>query len=161
MQMLLRCRFMLCALVAVIAFTRAGRAADPDFNGRWDIQVHAEPADFAKFTTTAAWWLGITGAGTPDMKIQFVGSPDGSLDDITIAKVENGVLHFTWLPRARPGVAPNPSDRAEYKVRYVHGLLQGTMTSPTITLTFTGYRAPKIDEHDDGTWVEGKANPAV
>jgi Domain of Unknown Function (DUF1080) len=155
-QMLLRCPFMLSALIAVIALAPTGRAADTDFNGQWDIQVHAKPADFAQFTTTAAWWLGITGAGTPDMKIQFVGSPDGSLDDITIAKIQNGVLHFTWMPRARPGITPNPNDRAEYKVKYVHGLLQGTMTSPTITLTFTGYRSPEIDEHDDGTWVKGK-----
>src|SRR4051794_3379319 len=42
--MLLRCRFTLCALLAVIALTPAGRAADADFNGRWDIQVYAEPA---------------------------------------------------------------------------------------------------------------------
>ena len=151
----------LAALLGVVALAPAARAADNDFNGRWDIQVHAKPGDFAKYTTTAAWWLGITGAGTPDMKIQFVGSPDGSLDDITIAKIENGVLHFTWAqtPR-RPGRTPNPKDRAEFTVKYVHGLLQGAVTStstdPTTNLTFTGYPAPKIDEHDDGTWVEGK-----
>jgi hypothetical protein len=155
-QMLFRWRFALGALVAVIALTPASRAADADFNGRWDILVHAKPADFAQFTTTAAWWLAVTGAGTPDMKIQFVGSPDGGLDDIKIAKIQNGVLDFTWIPRGRPGVSPNPNDRAEYKAKYVHGLLQGTMTTPTITLTFTGYRSPEIDEHDDGAWLEGK-----
>ena len=118
------------ALVAVVASASTAQAADTDFNGRWDIQVHAKPADFAQFTTTAAWWLGITGAGTPDMKIQFVGSPDGSLDDITIAKIQDGVLHFTWIPRARHGVAPNPSERADYEVKYVHGLLRGIDDEP-------------------------------
>ena len=131
-------------LLAVVALAPTARAADNDFNGRWDIQVHAKPADFAQFTTTAAWWLGITGAGTPDMKIRFVGSPDGSLDNITIAKIQDGVLHFTWIDRPRRGVAPSPNDRAEYEVKYVHGLLQGTVTSsattPATHLTFTGYR---------------------
>ena len=152
--------FALLMLFGFIALTPAVRAADQDFNGRWDIQVNAKPADFAQFTTTAAWWLGITGAGTPEMKIQFIGAPDGALDDITQAKFEDGELHFTWIDRPRHGGAPNPKDRAEYTVKYVHGLLQGTMTStattPTTTLTFTGYPAPKINEHDDVTWVEGK-----
>ena len=97
-------------LFALLVLTPKVRAADQDFNGRWDIQVHAKPADFAQFTTTAAWWLGITGAGTPDMKIQFVGSPDGSLDDIAIATFHNGILHFTWRATARNGHTPNPND---------------------------------------------------
>ena len=160
MHTLFRWRFALCALIAVTGLGPAGRAADTDFNGRWDIQVHAEPASFAGFTTTAAWWLGVTGAGTPDMKIQFVGSPDGGLDDITIAKIQNGVLHFTWKARARLGHTPGPNEYAEYEVKYVHGLLQGAMTSPATTpathLTFTGYRSPEIDEHDNDSWVKGK-----
>ena len=157
----LKLLFAVTALLAFIALTPAAQASDQDFNGRWDIQVNAKPGDFAQFTTTAAWWLQVTGAGTPEMKIQFVGAPDGGVDDITIAKIQNGVLHFTWVERPRrPGVTPNPKDRAEYTVKYVNGRLQGTMTSPSTnpatTLTFTGHRAPKIDEHDDGSWVKGK-----
>ena len=152
--------FAVFMLFAFIALTPSVRAADQDFNGQWDIQVHAKPGDFAQFTTTAAWWLQITGAGTPAMKIQFVGAPDGALDNITEAKFHDGVLHFTWIDRPRRGVAPNPNDRAEYEVKYVHGLLQGTMTStattPATHLTFTGYPSPEINEHDDGSWVEGK-----
>ncbi len=143
-------------LLAAIAAAPTAQAADKDFNGRWDIQVNSKPADFAKFTTTAAWWLGVTGAGTPDLKIQFVGSPDGSLDDITVAKIQDGVLHFTWASTPRPGRTPNPDDRAEYEVKLVKGRLQGKMTSPVMNLTFTGYPSPEIDEHDDGTWVKGK-----
>ncbi len=94
--------FVLLALFVLIALApTALLAANQDFNGQWDIQVHAKPAAFVQFTTTAAWWLDITGAGTPHMKIQFVGSPDGSLDNITIAKIQNGVLHFTWKAKAR------------------------------------------------------------
>src|SRR5580693_3061512 len=118
---------LLFGLLAVITLAPAARAAEADFNGRWDIEVLAKAADI-QFTTTKAWWLGITGAGTPEMKIQFVGSPDGSLDDITEAKVEGNVLDFTWTPRARNGVPPDPKDRLEYEVKYVNGVLEGKMT---------------------------------
>jgi hypothetical protein len=147
--------FVLFALLTVVALVPTARAADEDFNGRWDLEVHAKPADILS-TSTKAWWLGITGAGTPEMKIQFVGSPDGSLDDITLATIQEGVLHFTWIPRSRPGVTPDPNERIEYEVKYVDGVLEGKMTDPQETLTFSGHRTPKIDEHDDGTWVKGK-----
>jgi hypothetical protein len=119
-----RSLFAVFGLVAVISVAPAARAGEADFNGRWDIEVLAKAADI-QFTTTKAWWLGITGAGTPELKIQFVGSPDGSLDDITEAIVEGNVLHFTWTPRARPGVTPNPNERLEYEVKYVNGVLEG------------------------------------
>jgi hypothetical protein len=146
----------LFALLTVIALVPAARAADDDFNGRWDLEVHAKPSDILS-TSTKAWWLGITGAGTPEVKIQLVGSPDGSLDDIAVAKLKDGVLHFTWTPTSRPGVTQDPNERIEYEVRYVDGVLEGKMTAPKETLTFSGHRTPKIDEHDDDTWVEGKA----
>ena len=91
-----RSLFALFGLLAAITLVRTARAAEADFNGRWDIEVLAKAADI-KFTTTKAWWLGITGAGTPEMKIQFVGSPDGSLDDITEAKVEGKVTMVTAM----------------------------------------------------------------
>ena len=141
-------------LVAVITVAPAARAGEADFNGRWDIEVLAKAADI-QFTTTKAWWLGITGAGTPEMKIQFVGSPDGSLDDITEAKSrERAALYVD--AKTRPGVTPNPNDRLEYEVKYVNGVLEGKMTGSTGVLGFTGHRAPEINEHDDGSWVEGK-----
>ncbi len=148
------------ALMAMVATAPAALAADQDFNGQWDIQVSAQPASFVQFTTTAAWWLEVIGAGTPHMKIQFVGSPDGSLDDITMAKIQNGVLHFTWRANPHHGHAPGPNEVANYEVRFSNGLLHGTMTSPATNpathLSFTGYPSPKINEHDDGSWVEGK-----
>ena len=148
-----RSLFALFGLLAAITLVRTARAAEADFNGRWDIEVLAKAADI-QFTTTKAWWLGITGAGTPEMKIQFVGSPDGSLDDITEAKVEGNVLHFTWTPRVRPGVTPNPNDHLEYEAKYVNGVLQGKMTGSQGEVAFTGRRAPEINEHDDGTWIK-------
>jgi hypothetical protein len=138
----------LCTLLALLAVTALAPAAETDFNGRWDIQVNAKPADI-QFTTTKAWWLGIAGAGTPQMKIQFVGSPDGSLDDITEAHVQGNLLHFTWVSR-------KGDDRQEYVVKYENGALQGEMKGSTGNVTFTGHRAPEINQHDDGTWVEGK-----
>jgi hypothetical protein len=122
-------------------------AADQDFNGRWDIVVNKPYAEI-RFTTTKAWWLQIEGAGTPEIKTKFVGSPDGSLDDIPGAKIENGVLHFVWQSRDK-------TERIDYEAKLVNGKLEGRMTGPD-SLTFTGVRAPIIDEHDDATWVRGK-----
>jgi hypothetical protein len=135
------------ALVAFISLAPVARAANADFNGHWDIEVHSKAADI-NFTTTKAWWLGITDAGTPEMKVQFVGSPDGSLDDITEAKVDGNMLHFAWVSR-------NGKDRIEYEAKYVNGKLDGKMLGPH-ELSFTGTRAPVINEHDDGSWVAGK-----
>lgn len=141
--------FALLVLIVVIAFEPTARGAESDFNGRWDLQVHSAPANI-NFTAAKAWWLSIAGAGTPDMKIQFVGTPDGSLDTISKSSFQNGVLHYTW--ESRKG-----DEHIDYVVKYVDGHLEGSMTSPEgIPFTFTGRRAPQNDEHDDGTWVEGK-----
>ncbi len=147
--------FALLGLFVLTTLAPTARAAEEGFNGRWDIEVLSKAVDI-QFTTTKAWWLEITGAGTPDMKIQFVGSPDGSLDDITEAKVEGNVLHFAWMPRARGGVTPDPKERLEYEAKIVDGVLEGKMTGAPGEVKFRGHRAPAIDEHDDGSWVKGK-----
>jgi hypothetical protein len=134
------------ALFALSAVAQFARAADQDFNGRWDIVVHKPPAQILS-TTTKAWWLGITGAGTPGLKVQFVGSPDGSLDDIPNPKIENGVLHYVWQRR---------DSHIDYEVKFLDGKLEGSMSGPKESLTFTGYRTPQIDDHDDGSWARGK-----
>lgn len=145
----------LFALAVMTSLVATARAADQNFNGRWDITVHAKPEDI-RTTSAKAWWLGITGAGTPEMKVQFVGAPDGALDDMTDAKIQDGVLHFTWTRTPRPGAAPTGNDHVEYVVKYVDGALNGTMTGSKESLTFTGHRAPEINEHDDDSWVKGK-----
>jgi Domain of Unknown Function (DUF1080) len=128
------------AAIALTAVPPAARAGDSDFNGRWDLEVHRTPAD-------KAWWLEITGAGTPDIKGRFVGFPGGSLNDLPNPKIEHGVLTFSWV---------DPKNHLDYRVNYVSGILEGEMTGPQASTKFTGHRAPVIDEHDDGTWVKGK-----
>jgi hypothetical protein len=125
-------------LLLVLAFSAS--AADADFNGRWDLEVHKTPAD-------KAWWLEITGAGTADVKGRFVGFPGGSLNDLPNPKIENGVLRFSWVDKR---------NHLDYVVNYVNGALEGEMTGSQGELKFTGHRAPVINEHDDGTWVKGK-----
>src|SRR5438270_3492045 len=102
--------------LVLTALPSAARAADKDFNGRWDLVVHKTPAD-------KAWWLEISGAGTPQIKGSFVGFPDGSLHDLPDLKLENGVLHFAWDRPAGAGrgqSAPSPAVHVDYEVRYVN-----------------------------------------
>jgi len=139
-------------LLALALAAPAARVADSDFNGRWDLIVHKTPAD-------KAWWLEISGAGTPQMKGSFVGFPDGSLHDLPDLKLEDGVLHFAWDRPAGPGrgqSAPSPAVHVDYEIRYVNGKLEGKMSGAKDNYTFTGERAPVINEHDDGSWVKGK-----
>ena len=99
-------------------------AADSDFNGRWDLEVHKTPAD-------KAWWLEITGAGTAEMKGRFVGFPGGSLNDVPDPKIENGVLHFSWVDKR---------NHLDYVIHNVNGVLEGEMTGSQGDLKFTGHR---------------------
>lgn len=128
------------AALAALALSPAF-AADSNFNGRWDLEVHKTPAD-------KAWWLEISGAGTPQIKGRFVGFPGGSLNDVPDPKIENGVLRFSWVDKR---------NHLNYEIHYVNGALEGEMTGSQGDLKFTGRRAPVIDEHDDSTWVKGKA----
>ena len=124
----------------LLALATGASAADADFNGRWDLEVHKTPAD-------KAWWLEVTGAGTASVKGRFVGFPGGSLNDLPDPKIENGVLRFSWV---------DTRNHLDYVVNYVNGSLEGKMTGSQGELKFTGHRAPVIDEHDDGSWVKGK-----
>ena len=128
------------ATLAALALSPA-YAADSDFNGRWDLEVHKTPAD-------KAWWLEITGAGTAQTKGRFVGFPGGSLNDVPDPKIENGVLRFSWVDKR---------NHLNYEIHYVNGALEGEMTGSQGNLKFTGRRAPVIDEHDDRTWAKSKA----
>ncbi len=153
---------------AVLACVQVAGAADQDFNGRWDLTVHNNPG----CTVTCAWWLEVSGAGTPAQKATFVGFSDGSLHELPDAKIKDGVLHFAYdRPAGRgrgaasgapggaargagAGRAPTPAQHIDYEVRYVSGKLEGRMIGGK-NLTFTGERATVINEHDDGTWAKG------
>ncbi|HXJ41966.1 MAG TPA: DUF1080 domain-containing protein [Bryobacteraceae bacterium] len=140
------------AVVALLAGSQPAHAADPDFNGRWDLIVHKTPAD-------KAWWLEVIGAGTPNLKGNFVGFPDGSLHDLPDLKLENGVLKFAWDRPAGVGrgqTTPSPAVHIDYAFRFVNGKLEGGMSGARENYKMTGERAPVINEHDDGTWIQGK-----
>jgi hypothetical protein len=119
-------------------------AADSDFDGRWDIRVPKEPR-------ARAWWLEVSGAGTPNIKGSFVGFPGGNTDPIPQIAVKDGVLHFS----AERGEGQKKV-RLEYTARVAGRRLEGDMHNGSATLDWTGVRAPEINEHDDGTWKDGK-----
>src|SRR5579871_5408480 len=79
---------MLKPLLLVLLAASFLPAADTAFNGRWDIEVPKEPRQHA-------WWLEITGAGTPNLAGRFVGFPGGDMLPIDKLWIDNGVLHFT------------------------------------------------------------------
>ena len=152
--MRIRHLILLLAPLALVAFAPQARAADQDFNGRWDITVHKVPAD-------RAWWLEVNGAGSAALRGAFVGMPGGSLDTLPNPKIEDGVLKWTWVPRHNPNAPVNPNARVaqpqEYSFRLVNGVLEGEMTTAGAEpLKVTGHRAPVIKDHDDSSWVKSK-----
>ena len=128
------------SLVAVFV-TTVCIGADRDFNGRWDLRVPKEPR-------SRAWWLEVEGAGTPGIKGTLVGFPGGNTDVIPKIAVEEGRLHFS--------VDSSNKVHIDYYARLVNGRLEGEMRQGGAVLEFTGVRAPEINEHDDGSWVERK-----
>lgn len=129
---------LLLAAGALLAY-----AGDDNFNGRWDIQLLKENPD-------KAWWLEVSGAGTPNLKGKFIGFRGGDLNEIKDLKIENGVLTFT---------DSHPQDPQHFEAKFVpsNGHLDGQMTGPGGPISFAGFRAPIIRDTDDGTWL--KAEP--
>ena len=131
---------LLSASLVLAGLAPAANAAGKDFNGRWDLIVHKAPAD-------RAWWLEISGAGTPELKGSFEGFPGGNINNLPSPKIEDGVLRFSWI---------DARNHLDYQIHYVTGTLGGQMTGGAEPVKFTGRRAPVINEHDDGTWVKAK-----
>ncbi|HXJ41353.1 MAG TPA: DUF1080 domain-containing protein [Bryobacteraceae bacterium] len=115
-------------------------AADVNFNGKWDLLLLSANAD-------KAWWLEVSGAGTPEIKGRFIGFPGGDLNDIKDLKIVDDELRF-WFE--------NSAGRREYFAKFTNGQLQGQMTGAGGPIPFTGYRAPVIRDHDDGTWLQAE-----
>jgi 3-keto-disaccharide hydrolase len=132
-----------CVLLLLLA---AGPlvAAASDFNGRWDIEIPKEPRH-------RAWWLEVSGAGTPDLKGRFVGFPGGDMLDIQKIWIEGDVLHFTFDQQNKKA-----NQHLEYTARTAGKELKGTYTSGKQSLEWIGHRAPVIKEKDDGSWKDGK-----
>ena len=140
-------RGLIMLVLGIALVSPAALAADKDFNGKWDLILHKTPADHA-------WWMEISGAGTDMVRGTFLGFPDG-LNPILDARIQDGVLHFSYDRPASQGKRGAISAlRVNYQFHYVDGKLEGSMSGDTRgNWTFTGERAPAINEHDDGTWV--------
>lgn len=135
-------RFLLPFVLLVPAFAR-----DAQFNGHWDISVPEE-------TRARAWWLEVTGAGTPSLQGKFVGFPGGDMNDIPHLGIQHGELHFSFdYKDFRTGQAMH----REYTARLASdGKLVGIMRSfGGEELKWTGVRAPVITDKDDGSWRDG------
>src|ERR1700704_5777966 len=106
------------ALLVLAATTL--RAGDVQFNGRWDITVPQE-------SRARAWWLEITGAGTPAIKGRFVGFPGGDMNDIPQLSIKNGELRFSFDNQDH---RTNKAVHRDYSARYSPGdKLLGVMRS--------------------------------
>jgi hypothetical protein len=116
-------------------------AADQDFNGRWDITVQN--------ARNRAWWLEISGAGTPKLSGKFVSDHGGDLNTIDTISIENGELKFSFNRAGRAGAV---TQSPVYRARLVDGKLDGS----TGDTKWTAVRAPVIADQDDGSWKEGK-----
>jgi hypothetical protein len=125
-------------------------SAVSDFNGRWDISA-------ASGAQIRAWWVELTGVGTPEASGKFVSAFGGDMNKITTIEVKGDELVFTIAPNTPAGKAPGPG--RVYHARLVAGKLEGTAETegrPASLVKWTGVRAPVIAEKDDGSWKEGR-----
>jgi hypothetical protein len=129
-------------LAVSLGLISQGRAADQDFNGRWDITTTGQQRP-------RAMWLELTGAGSASPAGKFVSDHGGDMNKIDRIAIENGELRFSFDRPDRAGMtAPSP----EYRARIVGGKLEGMVGG----VKFTGVRAPVIADKDDGSWKPGK-----
>jgi hypothetical protein len=117
-------------------------AAVDEFNGRWNLRVPDEPRG-------RAWWLEVTGAGTPKMAGRFVGAPGGQMDNIPVIRTEGNELVWEFARQ---------QSKLVYRARIETGRLIGHRQVGESRMEFTGKRAPEIQDNDDGRW---KASEAV
>ena len=127
-------------------------AGDSDFNGRWDLTLTGDARG-------RAWWLEVSGAGTPNIKGKFVGAPGGQMDVIPEIRISNGEL--IWVFERNYGYGSKEERekprRGIYKARLTGGKLAGTFGfQGNPILQFTGVRAPEIRDKDDASWKHGK-----
>jgi hypothetical protein len=132
------------AILLVLAWCAFGD--DAQFNGRWDITIAHE-------ARSRAWWMEISGAGTPQLKGKFVGFPGGNMNDIPHLTIQGGELRFNFDYKDFRSGKPMHLD---YSARLRDGKVAGERrSSDGETLQWIGTRAPEITEKDDGTWHDG------
>jgi hypothetical protein len=140
----LRSRKMLLLLVSGSLMA----AESTSFNGRWDIRVLNEPR-------SRVWWLGIEGAGTPQIRGTFVGAPGGDVNVIPEIRIENGELVWKFKDKKYGAHSTEGMYRARIDGR---GKLVGNLTVTGYDAgnrQFEGVRAPEINDIDDASWAKG------
>jgi len=128
----------------LLTFTAWPLLANSGFNGRWDITPQNEPR-------RRAWWLEVQGAETSAPKGKFVSAYAGDLNIVDELKIEGDRITFGFRPRNGGHIV--------YKARLSGGkLIDGTVEDDgkPRSMTWTGVRAPVINEKDDGSWKKGK-----
>src|SRR5262245_18022983 len=126
-------------LIGVVLLAAAAIAADWDYNGRWDLTTGA--------ARRGAWWVELRGVGTSNASGKFVSAYAGDMNKIDEIAVLNGAVKWMIKP---PQGAP-----FVYTAKLTDGKLEGTMTREGLSgpeTSFTGVRAPEINEKDDGSW---------
>jgi hypothetical protein len=130
------------SVALLLLLPASGLAADKDFNGQWNI--------VAENARNRTWWLEVKGAGSPKLSGSFVGVPGGQVDPLGNPKIVNGELTFNFV---------GDEVRQEYRARFENGKLTGTMEATVKgekrpAVPWTGQRAPRIKDKDDGKWTE-------
>jgi len=143
-------------ILGMLLVTATFLAAEPRYNGCWNITVTGEPR-------ARAWWLEVTGAGTGDLRGRFVGAPGGQMDAIPkISIAPDGELVFVFergYRRPADDTSPKQPSKGVYRGRLEGDKLTGTFEvegRPETRLTWSGVRAPVIREKDDGSWRASK-----
>jgi hypothetical protein len=133
----------------LLLVTPAGLPASGNpFDGDWDITVESPGRP-------RAWWLHIEGAGSGRPSGTFSTAYDGKLNPIDELSIEGDRLRFACLAKRAEGRIT----RFEYGARLVDGKLRGDYRvggQNRVAATWTGVRAPVLDEKDDGSWRRGK-----
>jgi hypothetical protein len=124
----------------LVLLAAAGYAGVDEFNGRWNLRVPEEPRG-------RAWWLEVSGAGTPRIAGRFVGAPGGQVDEIPVIRTEGNELVWEF---------ERQQSKLVYRARIENGKLIGHRQLGDARMEFTGKRAPAIQDKDDGTWKPGR-----
>ena len=123
-------------------------AGDDAFNGRWNIKAMKEPRN-------RAWWLEVTGAGTPNLKGRFVGAPGGDMNEIPEIAIASGELKFAFERAAGSGLKSKLIYRAHVEGDKISGTYD-VEGAPKQHLDWSGKRAPVLAEKDNGKLKKGK-----
>lgn len=123
--------------------------AGPGYNGRWDITAY----DGAR---RLAWWMEISGGGTPEVSGTFVGAPGGAVDRIPEIRIEKGVLFFQFPNRYADRMEPNLKRTGMFKAELVGDKLQGehSVEGASKIILWTAVRAPSFPLDNPSMWKE-------